>query len=115
MSKAKTNPPETDIWYRLLFEATPWPMLIYDRQSFSFLDVNRSALELYGYSRSEWLKMSVRHLHPTPNLETVSNELAMMSDASFHRAGIWRHLRKDGTEMFVEILLALRSQARRIR
>jgi diguanylate cyclase (GGDEF)-like protein/PAS domain S-box-containing protein len=103
MSETKTLS-ETDIWYRLLFEETPLAMLIYDRRSFSVLDANRSALGQYGYSRSEWQKMSLTDLHPASDLAAVSDELAAMPDASSHRAGIWRQMRKDGTEIFVDIV-----------
>jgi diguanylate cyclase (GGDEF)-like protein/PAS domain S-box-containing protein len=103
MSEAKIIP-ETDIWYQILFDKNPLPMFIYDRQSLSILGVNQSAIDQYGYARSEWLKMTINNLHRSSDIQAVADELTSMPEAQFHRAGVWRHLRKDRTEIFVDIL-----------
>ena len=41
--------------YRLLFEKSPQPMWIFDTQTLRFLEVNRAAIEHYGYSHEEFL------------------------------------------------------------
>jgi PAS domain S-box-containing protein len=48
--------------FRLLFEQHPRPMWVYDLETLRFLEVNRGAVEHYGYSREEFLSMSISDL-----------------------------------------------------
>src|SRR5204863_1519993 len=50
--------------YRLLFESNPCPMYVCDERTLKFLAVNQSAIEHYGYSREEFLKMSAQDVRP---------------------------------------------------
>ena len=43
--------------FRALFERNPLPMWIYDSETLAFLDVNDAAIQSYGYTRSEFLRM----------------------------------------------------------
>src|SRR5690348_15306151 len=45
--------------FRLLFEGNPAPMWIYERKTLRFLAVNDAALEHYGYSREQFLGMTL--------------------------------------------------------
>ena len=49
---------------RLLFESNPQPMWIYNADSLKFLDVNRAAIDAYGYTREEFLAMGIGQLWP---------------------------------------------------
>jgi PAS domain S-box-containing protein len=53
-----------DSGYRLLFEANPQPMFVFDLETLSFLDVNDAAVRHYGYSREEFLKMTILDIRP---------------------------------------------------
>jgi PAS domain-containing protein len=44
--------------YRLLFDANPQPMWVFDRETFAFLAVNQAAVDHYGWSRDEFLAMT---------------------------------------------------------
>jgi len=55
--------------YRLLFDTNPFPMWVYDIDTFQFLAVNESAIKHYGYSREEFLSMSVVDIRPMLELE----------------------------------------------
>ena len=48
--------------YRLLFKANPCPMWLCDQQTLQFLAVNDAAIEHYGYSREEFLSMTIRDI-----------------------------------------------------
>src|ERR1700685_4643096 len=48
----------------LLFSVHPFPMWMYDRATLRFLDVNRAAVEAYGYSREEFLEMKIVDIRP---------------------------------------------------
>ena len=89
--------------YRLLFEANPNPMWVYDPETLRFLAVNETAVTKYGYSRAEFLGMKITDIRPS---EEVRRFLAQYRKAlSVFSGGLttWRHLKKDGTVIDVEI------------
>jgi PAS domain S-box-containing protein len=88
--------------YRLLFHNSPLPMLVYDIESLEFLDVNNAAVEKYGYSREEFFSMTIKDIRPA---EDVPLLLKFLSDSRnpLTQSGIWRHKKKDGTVINVEI------------
>ena len=47
----------------MLFEASPLPMWVYDAETLAFLAVNDAAVRHYGYSREEFLAMTITR-HP---------------------------------------------------
>ncbi|WP_428236485.1 PAS domain-containing sensor histidine kinase [Gracilimonas sp.] len=78
-------------------------MLIYNREDLSIVDVNPSALALYGYTKEEFLKLTIRDLRPVSEFEKLEQELDKQ-EKGFNDAGIVSHLRKDGTPIHVRIL-----------
>jgi PAS domain S-box-containing protein len=93
---------ESEQRYRELFENNPYPMWVYDRETLAILAVNDSAVHLYGYSRSEFLKLTIKDLRPeedVPELMRVLNETRL----NFAGPRLWRHRKKDGTPFDVEI------------
>src|SRR5262249_42038954 len=53
---------------RPLFENTPQPMWVYDRETLAFLAVNEAACRHYGYSREEFLRMKVQDIRPAEDV-----------------------------------------------
>ncbi|MFN2517119.1 MAG: PAS domain S-box protein [Pyrinomonadaceae bacterium] len=45
--------------YRLLFESTPQPIWVYDEKTLRFLTVNEAAIQTYGYTREEFLSITI--------------------------------------------------------
>ena len=90
--------------YRALFEVNPLPMWLRDPTTLAFVAVNDAAVEQYGYSREEFLQMTVRDI-------LAPEEAAAAAD--FHwdeshgiepwNAGVRRHRRKDGSFLWVEV------------
>ncbi len=84
--------------YRLLFDRNPQPMWVYDSESLAFLAVNEAAVNHYGYSTAEFLRMSIKDIRPAQDvpalLERVSQEVEKLQR---------RHRRKDGTIIDVEV------------
>ncbi len=88
--------------YQQLFDVTPLPMWVYDRQSLAFLEVNEAAIQHYGYSREEFLRMSLRDIRPPEDLPKLVEAVELAARGTRPPA-IWRHLKKDGTPFDVEI------------
>jgi PAS domain S-box-containing protein len=88
--------------HELMFSANPYPMWIYDCETLRFLKVNDAAVKAYGYSREEFLNMTVLDIRPPDDAS------AFLEHANSHRgycnAGHWRHLYKDGSIATVEVL-----------
>ncbi|MBI4875237.1 MAG: PAS domain S-box protein [Acidobacteria bacterium] len=85
-----------------LFEEGPLPMWVYDPRTLSFLAVNDAAVECYGYSREEFLAMTVGQLHLPADL-TARLEALLRAPVSAKQKAAWRHVRKDGSVIQVEV------------
>lgn len=88
--------------YRLLFNQNPMPMSMISLPQRNFLDVNDAAIEFYGYTKKEFLEMNIKDLRP-------EEEIINLPDISTYKAGInntgiWRHRKKDGTIVKVNII-----------
>lgn len=91
--------------YHSLFAGNPIAMLTYDADELRILQVNQAACAQYGYSEAEFEGMSMLELREPDQVE------AFLEFARTHRheqgpisAGVWRHRRKDGSALDVEIL-----------
>jgi len=62
--------------YRTLFIKSPLPKWIYDSVTLRFLEVNEAAIQLYGYTAEEFLRMSVTDILPRENLDQLSHDLS---------------------------------------
>jgi PAS domain S-box-containing protein len=88
--------------YRLLFEASPQPMWVVDRETLSYLAANDAAVSHYGYSRDEFLSMTIRDLRPAEDIAAVE-KATERNRPGLQNMGIWRHLKKDGAVIHVDI------------
>jgi PAS domain S-box-containing protein len=93
--------------YRLLFEAHPQPMWVYDQETLAFLAVNSAALRHYGFSREEFLGMTLREIRPADEVKVLDEFVARRRRErdrdAFHSPRVWKHRKKDGTLIDVEI------------
>jgi PAS domain S-box-containing protein len=88
--------------YRELFESNPLPMWVYDLETLAFLEVNAAAINHYGYSHEEFLGMTIKDIRPPEDVPALLNRM-VGSPSGPERAGIWRHRKRDGTNIYVEI------------
>jgi PAS domain S-box-containing protein len=93
---------ESERRYRLLFEANPRPMCVWDVETLRVLAVNDAAAEQYGYSRGEFHSLSVLDLFAPGEAPRFEKLLPMLPPHMVHPEP-WRHARKDGTPLDVEI------------
>src|SRR5258705_3636599 len=88
--------------YRELFESNPLSMWVYDLETRAFLEVNAAAIKTYGYSREEFLGMTIKDLRPAPDVPALPDPIAGPS-SGLEQPGTWRHRKRDGTIIYVEI------------
>ena len=76
---------ESEQRYRLLFDAAPRPIWVYDRETLRFLAVNEAAVRQYGWSRGEFLEMAVTDLYPEEEREGVRAGIVRAGDMQRER------------------------------
>lgn len=80
------------------FAGNPLAMWIYDLETLRFLDLNESAERQYGYTRAEFLEMTLESILGPDSSASCEH---LSSDADNDR--VWTHLRKDGTQILVKL------------
>jgi two-component system, cell cycle sensor histidine kinase and response regulator CckA len=85
--------------HRILFDLSPLPKWLYDVETLRFLEVNEAAIRHYGYSRDEFLSMTIKDILPPEDVPAV---LDIVARGAAHY-GIWRQRKKDGTLVDVEV------------
>jgi PAS domain S-box-containing protein len=93
---------ESEARYRLLFDNNPLPLWVYDLETLAFLTVNAAAIRHYGYSEAEFLKMTMQDIQLSENIPDPPADLSRIGTEK-DRVAIWRHRKKDGTIIDVEI------------
>jgi two-component system cell cycle sensor histidine kinase/response regulator CckA len=102
LSRAVSELARSDERYRLLFDHNPLPSWVFDRETLRIVAVNDEAIHGYGYSREEFLGLKITDLRPPGEVPALLEYLRTTPEA-FHKAGLWRHRKKDGTLITVEI------------
>jgi PAS domain S-box-containing protein len=90
---------EADRQYSNLFELSPQPIWIIDKQSNQFIDVNGAAEELYGYSKSDFLKMQRNQVVEVNHIILENSPLMQNKSAQT----IEVHKKKNGELIFVDL------------
>jgi PAS domain S-box-containing protein len=90
--------------YMSLFNHSPLAKWIFDIETLQFLLVNDAACDNYGYTREEFLSMTIRDIRPVEDIpileETLNNTFIKGQD---ERARVLRHIKKNGEIIFVKI------------
>jgi PAS domain S-box-containing protein len=100
-----------DMEYRILFERHPYPMWVFDRSTERFLAVNEAATCKYGFSRKEFLEMSIMDIRPPDQAPILRKHLTQRMAKSptppAYSLGIWKHWTKKHILMDVSIYSSL--------
>lgn len=110
LSESKDRLPENNLHqlieneknYRGLFETNPAPMWIFDTETLFFLEVNHAAIDHYGYSRDEFLQMTIKEIRPDEEVSKLVDYL-LGSHMVLNHSDQWRHKKKNGEVIDVEI------------
>lgn len=93
--------------YSDLFNFSPLPAWVCDVKTLCFLDVNNAAVLHYGYSREEFLAMTLKDIRPANDIENMERVIA---ERSKQKDGIFRvamtHRKKNGELINVDIQVA---------
>lgn len=88
--------------YKALYDNNPFPMWVFDLETLAFLSVNDAAVAHYGFSRDEFMAMTLKDIWPAIDrpmlLDVVANHASVP-----YQGGIFRHLHKNGQVMLVQI------------
>ena len=66
---------ESEKRYSDLFYLSPQPMWVFDPETFRFIQVNKAALELYGFTEEEFLNMGLMDIKPEEDIEYTKDLL----------------------------------------
>ncbi|GAC1632345.1 MAG: hypothetical protein NVS9B10_26770 [Nevskia sp.] len=92
---------ESESRYRAIFDRSSLPMWVFDPASLRFLAVNDAAIEQYGYSREEFMAMTLADIRPSCDVPALRARLADL-DQDNQRAEVWPHRLKSGAIIRVE-------------
>jgi PAS domain S-box-containing protein len=99
--KAKDDARASEVRYRLMFDNSPLPKWMHDVETLRFLDVNAAAVRDYGYSRDEFLAMTIKDIRPPEDVPALVEE--ERGAATAPKFGVWRLRKKSGEIIQVEI------------
>ncbi|MDB5020458.1 MAG: hypothetical protein JWQ28_1585, partial [Pedobacter sp.] len=100
---------EANEQYQNLFDLSPAPNWVYDVETLAILDVNKASLDHYGYSKEEFLRMTLTDVRPTEDLTEFMNVINkevkpfMVSGGSSDHIKLGRHKKKSGEIINVEV------------
>lgn len=86
------------------FSSNPIPIYIFDIETLNILEVNKTMLNLYGYTREEMLAMTIKDLRKNsevPKLYKTLEEIKTSSQRIAEDLGTWKHVDKDGNPIYI--------------
>lgn len=101
--KAEETIAASEANYKYLFENNPHPMWVYELETLKFLAANDTAVNKYGYSREEFLTMTLKDIRPIYEIELLEKNITTFNNDKYQKSGPWRHQFKSGEIIFVEI------------
>jgi PAS domain S-box-containing protein len=98
---------ENEDRYKVFFLKNPMPMWVYDATTFEIVDVNKAAIEKYGYTEEEFLRKTIMDIRPAEDIPKLIETIEKIKrEEKVNSKGVWRHRKKDGTIMHVEVKLS---------
>ncbi len=90
--------------YRALFNATPLPLWIYEIESIQIIDINETAQKHYGYSRDEFLKMTLKDFYSAEELLSIQrSHVEIAENNETIHFGLFTHRKKNGETIRVGV------------
>jgi two-component system, sporulation sensor kinase E len=89
--------------YKMLFDTSPMPLLMVDKNDLSIIAANYEATRLYGYTNQELLKMTIKDMRHPGDRDKVWDNFKQSLKTSSDR-GIFKHVKKNGAEISVQVI-----------
>lgn len=93
---------ESEEKYRLLFNNSPLPKVIYDNNTFQIIEANQAAIELYGYTVDELSGLTVIDVHAEEELDRLRENIEKFR-GKFSPVKEWKHKKKNGEIIIAEV------------
>lgn len=94
---------ESEEYYRNMFHLNPLPMWVFDIETYQFLNVNEAAVKHYGYSKEEFLSMTIMDIRPQEEVPAIEYAVNTTADKDkYYQSPVW-HRKKNGTLIQVEV------------
>ncbi|MDR6807303.1 PAS domain S-box-containing protein [Dyadobacter sp. BE34] len=98
------TPVASEIMYHDLFALNPQPMWVYDVETYGILDVNQAAVRHYGFTREEFLGMTILALRPETEIPVTLEAVSIVrKHEQLFSSGVYKHCKKNGALMDVLI------------
>ena len=92
----------TEKRYSDLFQLSPLPKWVFDIKTLRFLDVNKAAINHYGYSYKQFMKMTILDIRTIDEQEQLKVALTQSKHKNLHQ-GLLTHQKKNGDLITVNI------------
>jgi len=93
---------ELESRYQQMFQQNPQAIYVYDQHTLQILDANNAALKQYGYTREEFLKLTIKDLRPPGEVPKLMQAIRGEKPGLNH-AGTWIHRKRNGELMDIEV------------
>ncbi len=91
--------------YRNMFHKNPQPMWVFEAGTLRFLEVNDAAIAQYGYSKEEFLSMTIKDIRPQEDVPKLIDRLLLNTTVKPEEPNSdWRHIKKNGEVIDVQIV-----------
>ncbi len=98
LQEGEESPGEWGQLFHSWFDSSPLSTLAFDRETLRILAVNETAIRHYGYSRAEFLAMTIKDIRPPEDIPYLLEVLRRDP-----KVAQGRHRKKDGTVIDVEV------------
>lgn len=87
-----------------LFEHNPQALLICDIATSKIIAANEASRDMYGYTRDEFLTLTLNDLRPDDNTTSLRNVLHRSgASKTFTKGDVWRNIKKSGQQFYVRV------------
>lgn len=80
---------------------SPEPIFVFDKESLKFLEINQAALDLYGYTRDEFLRLDLTDLYSPEDFQSLIESLK--NSVSEKTTSIFKQKTKEGKDIYVQL------------
>jgi PAS domain S-box-containing protein len=94
---------ESEKRYSELFRLNPQPIWVFEPETYRIVQVNKAAIDLYGYSEEEFLNMTVFQVRPPQDVIKFRKALQKYSGVENYMSGQFVHQTKSGKKIEVEV------------